>query len=66
MRLEQIMAWQPISAIRPAKTEKDPRNPRAPQPERGLENGDVRAVEQAGRQAGYDKPSDDHTVDIRV
>ena len=66
MRLEQIMAWQPISAIRLAKTEKDPRKPRAPQDQRGLEIGDVRAVEQAARRTGYETPSDDHAVDIRV
>jgi hypothetical protein len=65
MRLEQIMAWQPITAIRPAKTEKDPRKPRAPQDLRGLEAGDVHAVDQAPR-TGYERPSDGHTVDIRV
>ena len=66
MRLEQIMAWQPITAIRPAKTEKDPRKPRAPQDPRGLDTGDVHAAEQTGRRNGYERSSDNHTVDIRV
>jgi hypothetical protein len=66
MRLEQIMAWQPISPIRLAKTEKDPRKPRAPQQERGLSEGDVHAVDPARRQAGYETPSEAHSVDIKV
>ena len=66
MRLEQIMAWPPIVAIRSVKTEKDPRRQRAPQDSRGLDAGSVQAPDQDAHRTGYEKPSDDHTLDIRV
>ena len=66
MRLEQIMAWRPISAIRPARIGNDPRKPRAPLETRGLEIGDVHAVEQVARRTGYERAPDNHTVDIQV
>jgi hypothetical protein len=66
MRLEQINAWQPIAAIRPAKTEKDPRKPRAPQEQRGLADGGVHAVDPAARRSDDNAPSQGHTLDIRI
>jgi len=66
MRLEQIIAWPPISAIRPARTDKDPRKPRAPQDERGLAESDVYSVDPVTGRPEFGSPADPHTVDIRV
>jgi hypothetical protein len=66
MRLEQITAWSPIAAIRPGKTEKDPRRPRAPQDERGQPTGDVYAVDPVTGGPEFGTPAEHHTVDIRI
>jgi len=70
MRLEQIMAWSPIAALRPGKapgkTDEDSRKPRAPREKRGFAEGDIEAAEGADRRVDGHAPSEHHTVDIKV
>ena len=66
MRLEQIMAWSPIAALRPAKAHEDPRKSRAPREKRGFADADAEAVEGADRRVDGQAPTEHHTVDIRV
>jgi len=66
MRLEQIMAWSPIAALRPGKADGDPRKPRAPREKRGFAEADGEAVEGADRRVDGQAPAEHHTVDIRV
>ncbi len=66
MRLEQIIAWSPIAAIRPGKTDDKPRKSKASPETLGLAEGDVRAVGPAVRRPQDEPPTGDHAVDIRV
>ena len=66
MRLEQIMAWSPIAALRPGKGDEDSRKPRAPREKRGFADADGEAVEETDRRVNGQAPAEHHTVDIRV
>jgi len=66
MRLEQIMAWSPIAALRPGKANEDPRKSRSPREKRGFAEEDGEVVEKADRRVDGQAPAEHHTVDIRV